>query len=511
MPLRRPPQNPRYAQVRVQPARELRASEGHRPRSPRSRRSRPHRSLALVALGLVAAAALLYLLGFLTALMRADVPLMESDARLNHGQRQNLAILHRNHPHHAAKRHGGGIGRIARNVSQVATSTTTHLRGPNTGSEAPAVVTADAMPSPSASQTTVPIPPVPVAAPLRTEHELVMCSSAEGHVAPAVQSLSNGQRLVVFAAAARPWRADVVMAAALFDPSHLEFLWGDHLVTKESAARAALEGAECEFGGGSATSPVALDFYTGPGDDKGYVTLSCALPEEHAASVSARELAIRLPDLSGAALPIPLCQHRVGEVARVQAKLCTHAVVYGSLVDPARDVRRVAEWVAYHAVLGVQAFQIYVRGDAEKTALRAELDRTVLASGGTLRAKLHVEVVVFPRIISLEAIEAAKAARKAEHVHVANDVAEYFDQMVSMAHCVMQSTHAAEWVGVADVDEYWHVGGEGRDGALAALLSNVEKNIDAVSARNGMFGVCQGQLKSDEGTGASILLFVPLC
>ena len=135
--------------------------------------------------------------------------------------------------------------------------------------------------------------------------------------------------------------------------------------------------------------------------------------------------------------------------------------MYGSLVDAARDVRRVAEWVAYHAVLGVEAFQIYVRGDAERGALRAELDRTVLAPGGTLHANVRVEIAVFPRILSLETIEAAKAAREAEHVHVANDVGEYFDQMVSMAHCVMHSTHAAEWVGVADVDEYWHGGGGG--------------------------------------------------
>jgi hypothetical protein len=172
------------------------------------------------------------------------VPLTENDAGLNRGQRQNLAILHRIHPHHAAKRHNVGVSRVARGASHSGdedeATTTTHLRGPSTGPAAtPAAATPAATLAPTALPTTLPEPSVPLASAQRKGSALVMCSSAQGHVAPASQSLANGQRLVVFAAAVRPWRSDVVMAATLFDPSHLEFLWGDHLVTKESAARRA--------------------------------------------------------------------------------------------------------------------------------------------------------------------------------------------------------------------------------------------------------------------------------
>jgi hypothetical protein len=184
---------------------------------------------------------------------------------------------------------------------------------------------------------------------------MTMCAEAGDRAAIASQRLSSGHRLAVFAAAVRPWRSDVVLAASYFDEKRVEFLWGDHLVTKEPAARAALRDARCDFGA-SGETPIVVDVQrTGEGDSRGYATLSCELPPAFAHGAAA-EMVVRIREAAtGLDLPVKLCAQAR---APSKATLCTHAVIYGTLVDTEKGLPRVAEWIAYHSLLGVDAFSV---------------------------------------------------------------------------------------------------------------------------------------------------------
>ena len=306
--------------------------------------------------------------------------------------------------------------------------------------------------------------------------------------------------LVVFAGAARPWRDDIVLAAALYpaDATRVRFLWGDHVETERAAARALFARSECVFANGHRSTLVAE---LGWQDGGAGATLSCARAPGAPPPTAAEPIRVtlELPDAS-LALALAICAAPAPDAARapsrVAATLCTAAPLYGAYVESAAGRLRVVQWVAYHALLGVGRAVVYVRDVAARAAL---LDAF---AGRAVTRDCAVAVVVFPRALALDALVAERARRRADAAAAAaagvgglartsDDVEHYFDQIWAATHCALANAGRSAWVGYADIDEFYHVTpAPAAPRALVHLLDRLSAHTASVSARSAMFGRC---------------------
>ena len=301
--------------------------------------------------------------------------------------------------------------------------------------------------------------------------------------------------LLVFAGAVRSWRHDIVLAAALYptDATRVRFLWGDHIETERAAAGALFARGECVFESGHRSALIAE---LGWQDGGGGATLSCARAPGAPLPTTAEPLRFSL-ELPGAplALKLAICAAAAPDTAHalhVAATLCTSAPLYGAYADSAVGRLRVVQWVAYHALLGVERAVVYVRDAAARAAL---LDAF---AGRSFTRDCAIEVTVFPRAIALDALVTERARRRAVAAaavgglaRTSDDVEHYFDQIWAMTHCTLANAERSAWVGYADIDEFYHVTpAPAAPGALVHLLDRLSAHTVSVSARSAMFGRC---------------------